>query len=52
MDTGKLSGKKDEMLGGKPCSGLVSHPGESSAMKTGISLAGWTTWIFLFFFEK
>ena len=40
------------MLGGKSCSGLVSHPGESSAMKTGISLAGWTTWIFFFFFEK
>ena len=45
MDTGNLLGKKDEMQGGKPCSGLLSHPGESSAMKTEISQAGWTTWL-------
>ena len=26
MGTGELSGKPDEVLGGYPCNGLVSHP--------------------------
>ena len=41
MGIGELSGKPDEMLGGEPCNGPVSHPGGSSDTPNRFSYGNW-----------